>query len=234
MPKRDIVVVGASAGGVGALQELVHGLPADYSGTVFIVLHTGPGSILPELLNRSGKIKTSNAEDNAAFAPNRIYVAPPNRHLLIHDGVMKLDAGARENRSRPSIDPLFRSAARAHRARVVGVILTGTLDDGSAGLFAVKSRGGVAIVQDPAEASSPEMPLNAMRNVKADYCVPLSEIPALLVKLASLEVGESENIQNAKNVADRDLPDSPEVMKEPPPNQTQIALVCPECGGALY
>ncbi len=222
MPKRDIVVVGASAGGVGALQELVHGLPAEYSGTIFVVLHTGPVSFLPELLNRSGKITATSAEDNVRFAPNRIYVAPPNRHLQIQDGIIKLSAGPRENGSRPSIDPLFRSAARSHRARVVGVILTGTLDDGAAGLFAVKARGGVAIVQDPSEAFSPEMPLNAMRNVNPDYCVPLSEIPPLLAELASVEVPPAEK----EDVAERPLLHPPGQLKEPPPNETQISLVC--------
>src|SRR3712207_248382 len=160
MPKRDIVVIGASAGGVEALQELVQGLPADYPGTIFVVVHTGPGSVLPEILARAGRLSALAAEHNVRYAPNHIYVAPPNRHLVISDGMMQLDAGARENGSRPSVDPLFRSAARTHRQRVVGVILTGTLDDGAAGLFAVKARGGIAIVQDPAEAAAPDMPLD--------------------------------------------------------------------------
>src|SRR3954449_7688241 len=175
MPKRDIVVVGASTGGVEALQQLVQLLPENYPGAIFVVMHTGPGSILPEILSRAGKIGAVSAEDNMPYERNRIYVAPPDRHLLINDGVMQLDAGPRENASRPSIDPLFRSAARTHRERVVGVILTGKLDDGAAGLYAVKARGGTAIVQDPAEATSPEMPLNALRDVEADYCVPLAE-----------------------------------------------------------
>src|SRR3954463_12102894 len=187
MPKRDIVVVGTSAGGVEALQQLVEQLPADYPGTVFMVLPTGPTSILPEILGRAGKLRVAAAEHNVRYEPNRIYVAPPNRHLLINDGVMQLNPGPRENSSRPSIDPLFRSAARTHRSRVAGVILTGALDDGAAGLFAVKARGGLAIVQDPAEAAAPEMPLNAMRNMKVDHCLPLAEIAPLLSKIASDE-----------------------------------------------
>lgn len=234
MPKRDIVVVGASAGGVQALQELVQLLPADYPGTIFIVLHTGPGSVMAELLSRAGKIKALPAEDNARYEPNRIYVAPPNRHLLINNGVMKLDPGPRENGSRPSIDPLFRSAARTHRERVVGIILTGTLDDGSAGLFAVKVRGGTAIVQDPAEATSSEMPLNALRFVQADYCVRLAEISPLLVELASTEIASSETDGESMTESHNDMVDPPGLMKSPPPNEAQIAVVCPECGGALY
>lgn len=234
MAKCDIVVIGASAGGVQALQELVHGLPSDYPGTIFVVLHTGPGSILAEVLDRAGKIKAVTAQDNHPYAANRIYIAPPNRHLLIHDGVMKLDAGPRENGARPSIDPLFRSAARQFRSRVVGVILTGTLDDGSAGLFAVKARGGVAIVQDPAEALAPEMPLNAMRNVTPDHCVPVGKIAPLLVQLASGDAGGGDVSSGAMNEEIKELVDPPELLTTPPPNERQIALVCPECGGALY
>jgi two-component system chemotaxis response regulator CheB len=185
MPKRDIVVIGASTGGVEALQQLVELLPADYPGAIFIVMHTGPGSILPEILSRAGKIRAVSAEHDAPYERNCIYIAPPDRHLVINDGVMQLDAGPRENGSRPSIDPLFRSAARTHRERVAGVILTGKLDDGSAGLFAVKARGGLAIVQEPTEAAAPDMPLNAMRNMTVDHCLPLSEIATLLTRIAS-------------------------------------------------
>lgn len=233
MPKRDIVVIGASAGGVEALQELVQGLPANYPGTIFIVVHTGPGSILPEILTRAGKLSAVGAEHNTRYEPNSIYVAPPNRHLVIYDGVMHLEAGARENGSRPAIDPLFRSAARTHRGRVVGVILTGSLDDGSAGLFAVKARGGIAIVQDPAEAAAPDMPLNAMRNVQPDYCIPVAGIAPLLVKLAA---EEASNGSTPVQVNPRLEPfvDPPNIIQEPPPNETQISLTCPECSGALY
>ncbi|MBV9008768.1 MAG: chemotaxis protein CheB [Verrucomicrobia bacterium] len=237
MPRRDIVVIGASVGGVEALQEIAHGLPADYPGTIFVVLHTGPGSVLPEILSRAGKVKALAAENDVPYEPNHIYVAPPNRHLLINDGVMQLDAGARENGSRPAIDPLFRSAARTHRSRVAGVILSGTLDDGSAGLFAVKARGGVAIVQDPAEAAAPDMPLNAMRNVKADYCLPVHELAPLLMKLASSEAAQREICSENKlpmDPAAEPFIDPPAILQDPPSNDTQIALVCPECSGALY
>jgi two-component system chemotaxis response regulator CheB len=233
MGKRDIVVIGTSAGGVEALQELVQHLPADYPGTIFVVMHIGPGSILPEILSRAGKIQALPAAHNAPYQRNRIYVAPPNRHLVIYDGVMQLDAGARENGSRPSVDPLFRSAARTHRGRVVGVILTGSLDDGSAGLFAVKARGGVAVVQDPAEAAAPEMPLNAMRNVQPDYCIRVAEIAPLLVKLARQGVDNGNTPIDMSPQLEQFVDPAP-IIQEPPANETQIALVCPECSGALY
>jgi two-component system, chemotaxis family, protein-glutamate methylesterase/glutaminase len=234
MAKRDIVVVGASAGGVQALQQLVEQMPVDYPGTIFIVLHTGPSSILPEILSRAGKLKVVPAGHDMRYEPNRIYVAPPNRHLLINDGVMQLNPGPRENGSRPSIDPLFRSAARTHRSRVVGVILTGTLDDGAAGLFAVKARGGLAVVQDPAEAAAPDMPINAMLHVRVDHCLSLAEIALLLSKVASEENASSDAEAGSMEQESEDVVDSQGWMKSPPPNETQIALVCPECNGALY
>src|SRR3954463_13213423 len=224
MPKRDIVVVGASTGGVEALQQLVELLPEDYPGAVFVVMHTGPGSILPEILSRAGKIRAISAEHGMPYERNRIYIAPPDRHLLINDGVMQLDAGPRENSSRPSIDPLFRSAARTHRARVAGVILTGKLDDGSAGLYAVKARGGLAIVQDPSEAAAPDMPLSAMRHITVDYCLPLTGIAALLNRIASEESASGEVSAPAMEEENSDLIDPPELMKSPPPNDTQISM----------
>jgi two-component system chemotaxis response regulator CheB len=234
MPKRDIVVIGASTGGVEALQQLVEHLPADYPGVIFVVMHTGPGSVLPEILSRAGKIRAVSAEHDAPYEQNRIYVAPPGRHLLINDGVMQLEAGPRENGSRPSIDPLFRSAARTHRGRVAGVILTGKLDDGSAGLYAVKARGGLAIVQDPTEAAAPDMPLNAMRNMTVDHCLPLRDIAALLNKIASEESASAQVLAETARPERNDLVDPPEGMELPPPNETQIALACPECNGSLY
>src|SRR2546423_2883853 len=234
MPKRDIVVIGASTGGVEALQQLVELLPEEFPGAIFIVMHTGPGSILPEILSRAGKIRAVSAEDKMSYERNRIYVAPPDRHLLINDGVMQLDAGPRENGSRPSIDPLFRSAARTHRERVAGVILTGKLDDGAAGLYAVKARGGLTIVPDPTEAAAPDIPLNAMRHTTVDHWLSLTGISALLSKIASEESlpGEvsSQDIKQDRN----DLVDPAERMKSPPPNETQISLSCPECNGSLY
>jgi two-component system, chemotaxis family, protein-glutamate methylesterase/glutaminase len=234
MAKRDVVVMGASVGGMQALQEIMQSLPPDYPGTVFVVFHTGPSSLLPEILSRAGPVPAVAAEHNHPYQPNRIYVAPPNRHLLINDGVMQLDAGPRENGSRPSADPLFRSAARTHRSRVVGVVLSGRLDDGSAGLFAVKARGGVAVVQDPAEAAAPEMPLNAMRNLEVDHCVPVAEIGPLLVKLATTDAPPGQTESDAMRDATKDLMDPPGLMNSTPPAETQISLVCPDCGGTLY
>jgi two-component system chemotaxis response regulator CheB len=230
MPKHDIVVVGTSTGGVDALQQFVHGLPADFPGTIFIVMHIGAESAMPEILSRCSRMKVLSAKDGVRYQPGEIHIAPPHRHMLISDGLIKLNAGPRENGYRPAIDPLFRSAAREHRSRVAGIILTGALDDGTAGLFAVKSRGGVAIVQDPAEAIAPNMPLSALRQVEVDHCCPLAEIAPLLVRLATQEEEAKEINSNREAMSGK----NDEIKKEPPPAKTQISLACPECNGPLY
>ena len=230
MQRRDIAVVGASTGGVEALRIFVENLPADYPGTIFVTMHVGQVSLLPEILARSGKVPTSAAEDGVRYEPNHIYVAPPNRHLVINDGHMKLSAGAKENGHRPAVDALFRSAARELRSRVAGVVLSGALDDGAAGLFAVKSRNGLAIVQDPKEAAAPDMPLNAMKNVTVDYILPVAQIPSLLAELAHAEAGETEGgIEAGEMKLEKE-----ELVSDPPSSLKQISMACPECDGPLY
>jgi two-component system, chemotaxis family, protein-glutamate methylesterase/glutaminase len=183
---RDIAVVGASGGGVEALQRLVAALPANYPGTLFVAIHVPPDapSLLARILDHAGPLPARAAADGATFSHGEIWVAQPDRHLVIERGRMRLVHGPRENRHRPAIDVLFRSAAVTYGPRVVGVVLTGSLDDGSAGLWAIKMRGGVAIVQDPANALYPEMPQSALDTVEADHCLPLAQIPQQLVRLA--------------------------------------------------
>src|SRR5215210_6092081 len=177
MPGRDIVVVGTSAGGVEALRVLVGGLPADFAGSVFVVMHTAPDSpgVLAQILDRSGPLPAANASNRERIRPGRIYVAPPDSHLLLEPGVVRVTHGPKENRFRPAIDPLFRSAAQTYGPQAIGVILTGGLDDGTAGLWAIKRLGGTALVQDPEEALVDSMPRSALRHVEVDYCLPLVE-----------------------------------------------------------
>jgi two-component system chemotaxis response regulator CheB len=186
MPGHDLVVVGASAGGVEALSTLVHSLPADLPAALFVVLHmpNGRTSFMAHILARAGKLQAAHAEDGERIVHERIYVAPPDRHLLIKRGHVHLVAGPKENGCRPAVDPLFRTAARAYGRRVVGVVLSGSLDDGTAGLLAIKMQGGVAIVQDPDEALFPGMPLSALENVDVDHRLPLKGIAAEVVRLA--------------------------------------------------
>src|SRR5687768_9980752 len=173
MQTRNIIVIGASAGGFDALKTLVSGLPPDLEASIFIVWHMAPDirGVMPQVLNRINGIYAAHAYDNEAIKPNRIYVAPPDRHLLVEKDRVRVTRGPKENRFRPAVDPLFRSAAYAHKQQVIGVVLSGALDDGTAGLWTVKHCGGLAIVQEPLDAEVPSMPENALREVAADHVV---------------------------------------------------------------
>lgn len=237
MPGRDIVVVGTSAGGVEALRALVGGLPADFPGSVFVVMHTAPDSpgILGNILDRWGPLPAANADNRERIRPGRIYVAPPDRHLLLEPGLVRVTHGPKENRFRPAIDPLFRSAAQVYGPRVVGVILTGGLDDGASGLWAVKQLGGLAVVQDPAEAFMPSMPLSALGRVEVDHALPVAEIGPLLARLArtpveeqgGYEVPDELNIEVSIAKEERMLDRDVFSLGEP------SVYACPECHGTL-
>lgn len=239
MPGHDIIVIGASAGGVEALVTLVRQFPEDLPASIFIVLHipAQSPSLMPGILTRSGLLVATHPDDGEEIKHGHIYVAPPDQHLLIERGHIRLVHGPKENRHRPAIDPLFRSAAYIYGPRVVGVVLTGSLDDGTAGLWSIKERGGIAIVQDPDEALYPSMPRSAMAHVQVDYCLPLADIGATLVQLANQQAEEEgaypvpENMeQEVKYVemADGDLIASNERVGSP------SAFSCPDCGGVLW
>jgi two-component system chemotaxis response regulator CheB len=187
--ERDIIVVGASAGGVEALIGLASVLSPDLPAAVFVVLHTPPWgrSELPQILSRSGPLPASLAADSQPFAHGHIYVAPPDYHLLLDNKRTLLWRGPKENRTRPAINPLFRSAAATHGSRVTGVVLTGVLDDGSAGLWWIRRNGGAAVVQEPSEAAFPDMPENALKYVDSAYVCGISRIGPLLTQLAKGE-----------------------------------------------
>lgn len=238
MAGRDIIVIGTSAGGVEALQRLVRDLPADLPAAVLIVLHRPAHheSLLPDILRRAGRLPAANARDGEAIRRGQIYVAPPDLHLLIENGVVRLVRGPKENHSRPAIDPLFRSAAQEFGPRVVGVILSGTLYDGTAGLFAVKRRSGVAVVQDPEEAAFPGMPESAISNVTVDHILPLSEIAPTLARLAREPVEKG-----AAPIMPNEFEQMPEIVEQDRAEQVQgerhartSIFVCPECGGTLW
>jgi two-component system, chemotaxis family, protein-glutamate methylesterase/glutaminase len=192
MSGHDLIVVGTSSGGLEALLRLVSGLPKDLPASVCIVQHVSADSpdLLATLLGRVGPLPVTLCQDGMPIEHGQIAVAPPDRHLLVEQGRLRLSQGSQENRHRPSIDVLFRSAAVTYGPRVIGVILTGRLDDGTAGLLAIKQCGGIAVVQDPQDALYPSMPENALQHVAVDFNVPLSELVVLLVKLASQSVAE--------------------------------------------
>jgi len=223
---------------VETLLELIPALPRDLAAAVFIVLHVPPDaqSFLPQILERRGKLSAAHAVDGEPIHKGHIYIAPPDRHLLVDAGQVRVIRGPRENASRPAVDPLFRTAARAYGRRVCGVILSGNLDDGTAGLAAIKARGGVAIVQDPDEAMYQGMPRSAIENVVVDKVLPLREIAPALVELAAERVDEipepalSKTMDIEANMAEMD----PQAMAKNDRPGTPSAFTCPECGGTLW
>jgi two-component system chemotaxis response regulator CheB len=226
MPSHDAVVIGASAGGVEALTAIVSRFPASLPAAVFVVIHlpVNSPSVLPQILQRAGPLPSAFACDGEMIQHGHIYIAPPDHHLIIARGYMRVVRGPKENRHRPSADVLFRTAASAYGPRVVGVVLTGALDDGTLGLQAVKRRGGLAVVQAPHDALVPSMPRSALESVKVDYCLPLAEIAPLLVQLAREPVGKVlESMEG--NMAEPEHEELPELAS---------GFTCPDCHGALW
>jgi two-component system chemotaxis response regulator CheB len=240
-PSQRFIVIGTSSGGLAALRILLADLPADLPAAVLVTMHIGKQhSVLPPLLANYTAMKVSFAEDNAIPLEGHVYIAPPDLHLLLQGNVMRLVRGAKENHSRPAIDPMFRSAAIAMRRNVIGVVLTGDLDDGTVGLQAIKASGGITIVQDPVDADAPSMPSSAMRYTSVDHCLPLSEIGRCLIALLQQpDEGDTAEAQ-ARRI-------------EPYETENEICLIggsvsidvlqrlghisnltCPDCGGGLW
>ena len=183
-----LVVIGTSSGGLEALREIVSGLPADFTAAIAVVMHTAPQApgILHEILQPFSRLPCIRPHDENPLRAGTIYFAPPNHHLLIERRCLRLTKEPKENRFRPAIDPLFRSAAQVFGPNAIGVVLTGNLGDGAAGLWTIKQLGGVAIVQDPQTALFPSMPRNAIAHADVDYILQLSDIPPLLARLTSV------------------------------------------------
>lgn len=218
-----IIVIGASQGGMQALRTLAAGLPEDFPMPVLAVQHIGStASLLPVILDEAGPLEADFAIDGEPILPGRIYVAPPDHHMLVNDGHIELTRGPRENWARPAVDPLFRSAAAAHGADAIAIVLSGRLNDGTAGLFEIKRLGGVAIVQTPREAESPDMPQSALDNVAVDYCLKVAEMPGLLMRL-----GQETSRQEKPFFPQGPLMEQDQELDRP------CAQTCPECGGAM-
>ena len=233
--RRDIVVIGASAGGVRALRNLAAALPAEFPAAVLIVLHVGASkSILPELLASAGPNTAAHAHDGEALRYGHLMVAPPDHHLLLDQGNARLTRGPKENFARPAIDVLFRSAALEHGPRVIGVVLTGMLDDGTAGLQAIKRCGGVAVVQDPATAEAPSMPASALEYVEIDYCLPIEEIASMLAKLVEMPAPVRISTPSDLLHAHAASLGKENAMGDLKAIAAPSTLVCPECGGGLW
>lgn len=218
---RDLIAIGASAGSLELLGSIVAALPGDFTGNVFITVHVGHGpSMLPDLLARRARVPVEFARAGEPIRPGRVYVAPPNRHLLVERDRLELSRGPREHFTRPAIDPMFRSAAAAHGERVIGVVLSGGGSDGAAGLDAIQRACGLAVVLDPREAIAPDMPQAAAEIIRPDCLVSADQLPQLLVRLARERVAESVQPPSA----------APEPIQMP---ERPLTLTCPDCGGAL-
>jgi two-component system, chemotaxis family, protein-glutamate methylesterase/glutaminase len=233
-----VVVVGASAGGVEALIQLVRILPTDLAAPVCIVLHipADAPSLLAQILNRDSALPAVHAQNMQRWEKGTIYIAPPDRHLLIHaDGALRVARGPRENRHRPAVDPLFRSAAADFGPGAIGIILSGTMDDGTAGLRTLKERGGVAIVQDPAEALYPSMPQSAIAHVNVDHVVPISAMGDLLRRLLETPVLAQvapvrKDLQLEVRMAELDA----DALHDDDRPGLPSPYSCPDCGGVLW
>ena len=231
--KRGVVVVGGSAGSLEAL-KFFGDLQPDFPAAIFLVMHMAPTSpgFLPEIIKRYSQIPVAPAHDGNSTEPNCIYVARPDHHLRVRSGFMEVDRGPKENRHRPSIDVLFYSAAEVYGPRVVGVILSGMLDDGSAGLLAIRKRGGLGIVQEPGDALYPDMPRNALCYAGADYCVPHSQLAALLTRVTSEAIDPKASHPKPRREAQTDGVSMDQNQLDKSVGKT-TDISCPDCGGVL-
>lgn len=249
MQPRDIVVIGGSAGSIEALTIIVAGLPADLPASIFIVVHMSADypSILAKVLSQCGPLPASSPADLEAIRRGHIYIGRPDHHLLIEDCNVRVQRGPRENRHRPAIDPLFRTAAREYGPRVIGVVLSGLQDDGSAGLYAVKQRGGIAIVQDPKDTLWKEMPARALSYSSPHYVLRTQDIAPNLIRL--VEASEPVMVRNSKSKKSNGKNNKNRVggsqgLERPTVNLetahsdegegTPSVFACPECHGVLW
>lgn len=220
MAKRDVIAIGGSAGSFESLRNIIQNLPPDLPAAVFIIVHLSPRtrSYLPELLQKSSSMLVTQASEGSPIRQSTIYVTPPDRHLVISEDHIHLSRGPKEGLQRPSINVAFRSAATSYGSRVIGVLLSGMLDDGAAGIWEIGRRNGVTIVQDPAEAQFPSMPLNALNDAIVHHTLAVSEIGPMLSRLVREEI---ESPTHSGEVPSRDM-------------QHFSGLTCPECRGPLY
>jgi len=236
LPSSRAVLIGASAAGLPPLLQVCSALPADFPAPVLVVLHIGAHpSQLPGMLNQRCALPARFAVDGEAVQGGRIYVAAPDHHLLLMPDALRVSRGPKENWTRPAIDPLFRSAALHWGDRAVGVLLAGQMDDGTAGLRAIKERGGIAIVQDPASTEEPSMPRSALDNVPVDHCLAPTEIAACLLRLTHGTAGTSTTAPSVELLREVAISENTHTSME---NVSAMGhpspLTCPECGGTLF
>ena len=230
---RDIIVIGGSAGAIEAIESLLQGVSADIPAALFIVIHSSldaPG-LLANIFAKRTDLNVRYAEDNEPIELGNIYIAPPDRHLLIKPGVCRVVRGPKENNFRPAVDPLFRSAAYTYGSRVIGVLLSGSLDDGAHGIFQIKREGGITIAQSPEDAQQPGMPLAAIQRVGVDHAVPAAEIGPLLDQLSQADGLQAQGPRSDQtDVAEGSV----SALRHPGLQTPSSPFICPDCGGALW
>ena len=239
---RDVVLIGASAGGIDSLRRVLADLPLDLPATVLIVLHLAPttASALPSVLGRASRLPVIAARDGMPLLSGQVIVGVPDHHLVVRDGRVHLGRGPRENGHRPAVDPMFRSAARWHREHVIAVVLSGALDDGAAGALSVRRRGGVVVIQDPGDASHAGMPNAALAAVPDAHVEPLARIGALLSRLVmepmNMTVDDDPDPDDETRLAVEtgvaELDDAAMQFRDRP--GLPSGLACPECHGVLF
>ena len=236
MANRDVLVVGTSAGGVEALIFLAKELPRDLPASVFVTIHlpSYSRSSLDDVLTRAGRMPAHFAIDGEVLQKSRIYIAPPDRHLLLDGERLSLGEGPRENNARPAIDPMLRSAAVCCNSRTVGVVLTGTLGDGASGLWTVRHAGGITVVQDPRDAAFPEMPLAALNRAKPNHIARLAEMPALLERLVREPAGAPKPVPRSIRYEVEIARNGGEHMDTMDAIGRPSVLACPDCGGVMW
>jgi two-component system, chemotaxis family, protein-glutamate methylesterase/glutaminase len=235
MAKKDIVVIGGSAGSHAVLQQIVSDLPANLPASIFVATHVpaGGATLLPDVLSRTSRMRVVRAVDGAPIERGCIYVAVPDHHLMVIDGTIRLGSGPRENMTRPAIDPLFRSAALSYGSRTVGVVLSGLLNDGASGLSAIKACGGTTVVQNPLDAHADQMPLAALEVVQVDQVAPASDLGRVLAQIVSEDAAPEQDCPDSLSL-EVQIAGGGEVGAE---MIRQIAdpsaLSCPDCAGVL-
>jgi two-component system chemotaxis response regulator CheB len=232
-----IIVIGASAGGIPAIRSLCEALPADLSAAVFVVLHMSPlssGDNLARIFQWHTDLTCRVAEDGSSIQAGHLYVAPANHHLLLTEGIMKINQGTRENKYRPSIDVLFRSAAVAYRSRAIGVVLTGMLEDGTSGMYAIKRCGGICIVQEPDEAQYPDMPQSVLNRLEVDCRLPVAGIAGMLAELAERPALAPPPVPRELAIEAKITENMTSTIDELKEIADKSDFVCPDCGGGLY
>lgn len=237
MPRSNVVVIGTSAGGIPAMKELFGRLPANLEACLFVAMHVPAyrESHLPEILSRAGPLPAVHPHDGQRLENGTIYVAPPDFHMLIHDGVIRLGRGPRENHTRPSVDPLFRSAALSHGPRVIGIVLTGLLGDGAAGMLAIKRRGGTTAIQDPTDAAYPDMPENVLRAIDVDFRGTALELADFIVRSTKREVVMGVEIPMDEQLhMENEVAEGKDVGREAVAQDPPSVFGCPDCGGVLW